>query len=301
MIERFTGISGRDALLRVLCRNASVAMNKEVAEKFIDGGELIEVTKGEYVIHQDDSSQDVFFVIAGAFYVVVNGQKVASRSVGDHVGEMAAFNPSQPRAASLVAEVNSVVLKVPAVCFIDALMGCKESLMGTVTVLTERIVERNKDIRQKNSKPRIFVISTAEALPLVRAIEVILAHEDIEIKPWTEGTFPPSGYPLDALTSAIHSCDFCIVIANPDDETIRRGSNYKTPRDNVIFEAGISAGALGRERTFILVPQGQPPTLPTDLSGLTTLTYKDTDSTGKPNLRPACHQILEVINTLGVR
>lgn len=301
MIDRFKGTSGRSALLRVLGRNASVAMNDMVAGKFIDEGELIEVAKGDYVIRQDDSSQDVFFVISGSFSVIVNGQQVAERGIGEHVGEMAAFNPSQPRAASLVAQVNSVVLKVPADCFIEALMECKESLMGTVTVLTERLAARNKDIRPKNLKPRVFVISTVEALPLVRAIEVIYAHDDIEIKPWTEGTFLPSGYPLDDLISAIHSCDFCIAIASPDDETTRRGSSYKTPRDNVIFEAGMSAGALGRERTFILVPQGHPPTLPTDLSGLTTLRYRETDSSGKPNLRPVCHQILEVIKALGVR
>lgn len=301
MIDRFKGASGRGALLRVLSRNLAVAGSELVAGKFIDEGELIEVARGSYVIHQGDSTQDVFFIIAGVFSVIVNGQKVAERGVGEHVGEMTAFNPSQPRATSLVAQLDSVVLKVSGDCFIEALMDNKASLMGAVTVLTERLANRNRDIRVKNKKPRIFVISTSEVVDLVKEIEVIYSHDDIEIHPWTAGTFPPSGYPLDALTSVIHGCDFCIVIANPDDETLRRGSNFKTPRDNVIFEAGISAGALGRERTFILVPKGNPPTLPTDLAGLTTVSYKDTESTGKPNLRPACHQILEVIKALGVR
>ncbi|HKX76182.1 MAG TPA: TIR domain-containing protein, partial [Acidimicrobiia bacterium] len=44
-----------------------------------------------------------------------------------------------------------------------------------------------------------------------------------------------------------------------------------SPRDNVVFEAGLFGGALGMRRTFILHAEGSK--LPTDLLGLTTIRY----------------------------
>ena len=54
----------------------------------------------------------------------------------------------------------------------------------------------------------------------------------------------------------------------------RRGAG--SPRDNVVFEAGLFGGALGIRRTFILHARGAK--LPTDLLGLTTIRY-DPDTT----------------------
>ena len=47
-----------------------------------------------------------------------------------------------------------------------------------------------------------------------------------------------------------------------------------SPRDNVVFEAGLFGGALGMRRTFILHANGAK--LPTDLLGLTCVRYADT-------------------------
>ena len=49
-----------------------------------------------------------------------------------------------------------------------------------------------------------------------------------------------------------------------------------SPRDNVVFEAGLFGGALGMRRTFILHARGAK--LPTDLLGLTSIRY-DPDTT----------------------
>ena len=49
-----------------------------------------------------------------------------------------------------------------------------------------------------------------------------------------------------------------------------------SPRDNVVFEAGLFGGALGIRRTFILHANGAK--LPTDLLGLTSIRY-DPDTT----------------------
>ena len=46
-----------------------------------------------------------------------------------------------------------------------------------------------------------------------------------------------------------------------------------SPRDNVVFEAGLFGGALGMRRTFILHAKGAK--LPTDLLGMTAVRYPD--------------------------
>src|SRR5262249_15869555 len=53
-------------------------------------------------------------------------------------------------------------------------------------------------------------------------------------------------------------------------------SGEASPRDNVVFEAGLFGGALGIRRTFILHADGAK--LPTDLLGLTSIRY-DPDTT----------------------
>ena len=48
-------------------------------------------------------------------------------------------------------------------------------------------------------------------------------------------------------------------------------SGQASPRDNVVFEAGLFGGDLGMRRTFILHANG--PKLPSDLLGLTCIRY----------------------------
>jgi len=59
--------------------------------------------------------------------------------------------------------------------------------------------------------------------------------------------------------------------ASPD-----AAAGQASPRDNVVFEAGLFGGALGIRRTFILHAHGSK--LPTDLLGLTAIRY-DPDTT----------------------
>jgi len=51
------------------------------------------------------------------------------------------------------------------------------------------------------------------------------------------------------------------------------GSGQASPRDNVVFEAGLFGGTLGMRRTFILHASGAK--LPSDLLGLTCVRYEE--------------------------
>ena len=117
MRERFEGEAGRRRLVDALTQQKIVAGSVPLAEAIADVADLIEVSPGTTIITQDAYDNDVFFIVAGAFAVVVNGRKIHIRGSGDHVGEMAAVEPTQPRSASMIATEASVVARVPEAAF----------------------------------------------------------------------------------------------------------------------------------------------------------------------------------------
>jgi CAP12/Pycsar effector protein, TIR domain len=128
-------------------------------------------------------------------------------------------------------------------------------------------------------KPRIFLGSSTRQQRLLEAVARGL--QDIaEIQPWTTA-FTPGVSTLDRLVELSMQVDFAAFIFGLDDWTSTGTepdgtAGQASPRDNVVFEAGLFGGALGLRRTFILHAQGAK--LPTDLLGLTSIRY-DPDTT----------------------
>src|SRR6188474_3211244 len=91
-------------------------------------------------------------------------------------------------------------------------------------------------------------------------------------------TFNPGRSTLDRLVELSQEVDFAAFVFAQDDWTTTDASDHGqgSPRDNVVFEAGLFGGALGIRRTFILHANGAK--LPTDLLGLTSIRY-DPDTT----------------------
>ena len=121
------------------------------------------------------------------------------------------------------------------------------------------------------SKPRIFLGSSGEQGKLLKAIERGL--EDVaDVEPWTT-TFNPGRSTLDRLVELSQEVDFAAFVFAQDDWTTTDASESgeASPRDNVVFEAGLFGGALGIRRTFIIHANGSK--LPTDLLGLTAVRY----------------------------
>ena len=73
------------------------------------------------------------------------------------------------------------------------------------------------------------------------------------------------------------------------------------PRDNALFELGLFMGHLGRERTFVVRPQGDTVKIPSDLAGVTSAPYEwpRGDGNHKAAVGPACDSVREVIRGLG--
>ena len=70
----------------------------------------------------------------------------------------------------------------------------------------------------------------------------------------------------------------------------------------MIFELGLFMGALTRKRTFIVSPRGVDIKIPSDLLGITKLTYKSGAKDELPSLiAPVCDEIRKIIEKTGAK
>ena len=147
------------------------------------------------------------------------------------------------------------------------------------------------------NKPRIFLGSSGKQAKLIQAITRGLA-EVADVEPWTT-TFNPGRQTLDRLVELSQEVDFAAFVFAQDDWTTTEAaeSGQASPRDNVVFEAGLFGGALGIRRTFILHASGSK--LPSDLLGLTSIRY-DPD-TSPAEVRAINQKLRKAIETEGHR
>lgn len=120
--------------------------------------------------------------------------------------------------------------------------------------------------------PIVFVGSSSESRRLAQAIQNNLSNA-AHVQLWTQAVFQPSDSFLEGLLNECQSADFAVMVLSPDDITKSRNIVEASPRDNIIFEAGLFMGALGRKRVFLLVPKNSSIKKPSDLSGITMLEY----------------------------
>jgi hypothetical protein len=126
-------------------------------------------------------------------------------------------------------------------------------------------------------KPRIFLGSSGQQAKLLAAL--CRGLEDVaHVEPWTT-SFNPGTSTLERLLELAHEVDFAAFVFARDDWTSTSAaaapvdSAQASPRDNVVFEAGLFGGALGMRRTFILHANGSK--MPSDLLGFTCIRYGD--------------------------
>ena len=150
---------------------------------------------------------------------------------------------------------------------------------------------------ESRMKPRIFLGSSGKQAKLLEAITGGL--EDVaDVEPWTT-TFNPGRSTLDRLVELSQEVDFAAFVFAQDDWTTTdpSESGEASPRDNVVFEAGLFGGALGIRRTFILHADGSK--LPSDLLGLTAVRYDP--ATSPEEVRAINEKLRKAIETEGRR
>jgi hypothetical protein len=151
------------------------------------------------------------------------------------------------------------------------------------------------------NKPRIFLGSSGKQANLLEALTRGL--EDIaRVEPWTT-VFNPGVSTLERLFELTREVDFAAFVFAQDDWTAVNtqssptdNSGQASPRDNVVFEAGLFGGTLGMRRTFILHANGAK--LPTDLLGLTSVRYDGSVKTAA-EIEAICQKIRNAIENEG--
>jgi Predicted nucleotide-binding protein containing TIR-like domain len=149
-------------------------------------------------------------------------------------------------------------------------------------------------------KPRIFLGSSGKQAKLLQALTRGL--EDVaHVEPWTT-SFNPGTTTLERLLELTREVDFAAFVFAQDDWTTNSPAadpaptpGQASPRDNVVFEAGLFGGVLGMRRTFILHASGAK--LPTDLLGLTCVRY---DGSATPAaVKVVCEKLRSAIENVG--
>ena len=85
-----------------------------------------------------------------------------------------------------------------------------------------------------------------------------------------------------------------------DDVTESRGSATPSPRDNVIFEAGLFTAVLGRERTFYVIDKAGTK-IPSDWTGIGYTVFDDSEPSPRDKVFDAAKTIRQQIATQPLR
>jgi hypothetical protein len=143
-------------------------------------------------------------------------------------------------------------------------------------------------------KPRMFLGSSTKQAKLLDVIARGL-EDVVHVEPWTTSFNPGTGT-LERLMELTREVDFAAFLFAQDDWTLAdpSGSTQASPRDNVVFEAGLFGGALGMRRTFILHAHGSK--LPTDLLGLTSARY---ETASAAEMKKVVQQLRKAIDDQG--
>lgn len=300
LLDRFTQ---RDARIRALC-GQPVIHEREVAEALVDRVEVLGFEAHSELIAQGDADNDVYFLFAGEVEVLIDNRAVARRRHGQHVGEMTLIDPSTTRSATVRATKPTVAARATLEVFETVADAHPRVWRQLAIELGERLRQRSLQVRKRRTTPVVFVGSAVEGLKIAKAIQLGLRHANVIVSPWTAPkVFTPSSTTINALERQLDECDFAVLVVTPDDVTTSRGDETASPRDNVVFELGMCIGALGLERTYMVVPRDKKLKLPSDLFGVTPVKYSaaKAEINIHAELGSVCTELEEMFDTLGAR
>lgn len=115
-------------------------------------------------------------------------------------------------------------------------------------------------------RPKIFIGSSSSGLPIAEKVKKFLTLiGDCFI--WSEPEiWEPNRSTFDNLIRMSNYFDFGVFVATADDLTETNDKLVIEPRDNVILEMALFLGAMGHNKSFLLVENGIK--LPTDFNGI---------------------------------
>jgi CRP/FNR family cyclic AMP-dependent transcriptional regulator len=187
MKERFEG-NNRPQLIVALRRQEFTGGDVNIAEALATAGTLVEFKSGENITVQYGNDNDIYLLIAGVVAIIVNGAEMATRMAGQHVGEMAAIEPSLPRSATVTVLEPTVALKITSADFMKVGEIFSQIWLPIVRELSRRLYQRNEAILVPNPSPKLFIMSSSEAKKIAHALRAGL-ERDVFSTAWDDGVF----------------------------------------------------------------------------------------------------------------
>jgi predicted nucleotide-binding protein len=300
VIHRFTGKDGKKRLIEAFTQQILVAGNVQIAKELVLYAKLYDVKSNINLILQGGADDDIYFIISGTVSVRVNDRDIAKRSAGEHIGEMTVIDSTARRSATIRSLEPCVFAKVNENDFARLANKYPDLWRRTAVTLARRLKERNKFQTVPRSQPVIFIGSSSEGLKVAEAIYTNLSKSPCVPILWTKGIFEASKTTIEELMICTKESDFAVIVLTPDDITKSRMKSKPSPRDNVVFELGLFMGAISRERTYIVAPRSVGIKIPTDLLGITCLTFEDNSqkSSGR-SLKPVLRHLRKLIEKYG--
>ena len=300
-IDRFIGASNTGTLIEALLTQRIVHGQHDQAMAFASKVQIQQFLPGSIIIEQGHADNTLFFILMGEVSILINGNEIALRQAGTHVGEMALIEPSAKRSATVLARTTTVVAVISERDFTEIANHYPNVWRQIASELGDRLRQRSRFIRAKNETPIMFIGSSRESLPVVNTIVKGLAAAPFIVRPWTDGVFNASKFPIDDLAEQLMLADFAVLVFGPDDKSLSRWHFTNSPRDNVVLELGLFMGAISRERTYVVSPRDKKIKIPTDILGMNPIQYISKTGIIEDNLTPVCEELMALVMKLGSR
>jgi predicted nucleotide-binding protein len=272
MIERFK----HGDLIQALKRQTLVECNEEIARRIASQARHFAAKRGEIVIQQGSETSEIFFILDGSVDVLVNGRRVNVRHAGDHIGEMAVVMNSK-RTATVIAREDCIFVTLERTTFLQMANEFPTVWRVLADELARRLDQRKNLIREPNERPHVFIASSKESSVVANCVRDGLVNtlgERVNVRVWSDrGVFQPSSTYIEDLERAAGTTDFAVIVFGKDDLVRSRWILGYAPRDNVVFEAGLFIGGIGRQRTLLMRPTGVRLKMPSDLEGIVLLSF----------------------------
>jgi len=300
--ERFEGDAGRVRLIEALSKQDIVQYDAALATALAEAGTLVTLAPGQNVVTQGGSDNSVFFLLAGEASLLVHDRPFGTRGESTCVGEMAAIDSSAKRAATIQAATDMVALEVQESAFRKSPDDHPMAYKALAQLLGQRLRERSRFVRPPNPRPVLFVGSSSEGVSIANELQAGFKHDPFDAIVWPNGVFGPGGVAFDSLEQMAERAAFAAFVISPDDTVLSRDNEKPAPRDNVIFELGLFMGHLARERVFLVKELSSDVKIPSDLLGVTPVTYTWKQGTAvEAAIGPVCHEIRKAIKAQGPR
>jgi hypothetical protein len=134
-------------------------------------------------------------------------------------------------------------------------------------------------------KPKIFIGSSKAGIAIAEKVKSNLSTiGDCFI--WNEpNVWEPNRSTFENLLRMVSYFDFGVFVATADDLTLTNDKIVIEPRDNVILEMALFCGAMGRDKSFMLVEEGIK--IPSDFYGIYMARFKKNDDA---SIKTACDE-----------